>query len=231
MTIPNNNTYHVADRFYVVGMGGHAKVVLEAAYERYFDKAVGVYVVDGLNTYPENGVWENTNVFNINKLEAKPNMFIIASGDSKTREEWTNKMLSMGHILTTLIHPSARVSSKSELGDGTFVARGASINPGVKTGWGCIINTNAVVDHDCDIGEYSHIAPGVTLTGRVNVGKRSCVYAGATVIPKITIGDDATVGAGAVVTKDVKNGDTVVGIPAVSVKRRRRQKFPKQPRF
>jgi len=29
-----------------------------------------------------------------------------------------------------------------------------------------IINTNSTIEHDCKIGDYVHIAPGVTMSGR-----------------------------------------------------------------
>jgi len=77
-----------------------------------------------------------------------------------------------------------------------------------------LINTGAIVEHDCSIGEGSVVGPRATLTGRVTVGSGVEVGAGAIVLPDRTVGDDARIGAGAVVTHDVSAGSTVVGVPA-----------------
>ena len=63
----------------------------------------------------------------------------------------------------------------------------------------CIINTKAVVEHDCVIGDYSHIAVGAVLCGEVKIGKSVLVGANATVIQCRTIADKEIVAAGYVV--------------------------------
>lgn len=83
-----------------------------------------------------------------------------------------------------------------------------------RTGEGCIVNTGATVDHDCVLGDFVHVAPGVNLAGTVTVGDNVMIGIGASVVPGITIVAGATVGAGAVVIRDVPAGATVVGVPA-----------------
>ena len=34
-----------------------------------------------------------------------------------------------------------------------------------------IINTGALIDHDCQIGSHIHIAPGTKISGSVNIQK------------------------------------------------------------
>ena len=68
------------------------------------------------------------------------------------------------------------------------------------------------VDHDCVIGDGSHIGPGAHLAAEVVVGARAFVGTGAVVLPRLHIGDDAVVGA--FVAHDVLAGATVVGNPA-----------------
>jgi acetyltransferase-like isoleucine patch superfamily enzyme len=77
-----------------------------------------------------------------------------------------------------------------------------------------ILNSGAVVEHDCVVGDGAHVSPNATLTGNVRVGARSWVGAGAVVLPGVRVGDDARVGAGAVVTRAVTDGATVMGVPA-----------------
>jgi len=70
------------------------------------------------------------------------------------------------------------------------------------------------VDHDCQIGDHVHIAPGAALSGSVMMGEGCHVGVGATVMQGKTIGQGAVVGAGAVVVDDVAPGVTVYGVPA-----------------
>ena len=85
-----------------------------------------------------------------------------------------------------------------------------------------IINTGAIVEHDNDVGEAAHIAPGVVLAGRVRVGDRALVGAGTAVRPYILIGNDAVVGAGSAVVANVLAASVVAGTPAKVLRARLR---------
>ena len=67
----------------------------------------------------------------------------------------------------------------------------------------CMVNTNAVVSHDCEIGAYTHIAPGALLAGHVHVGEKSLVGMGVTTAIGIKIGSGVRVGNGAILLADV----------------------------
>ncbi len=77
-----------------------------------------------------------------------------------------------------------------------------------------LINTGAVVEHDCAIGDYAHVAPNATLGGGVTVGADAHVGMGAVVIEGRRVGASAFVAAGAVVVADVPDGARVAGVPA-----------------
>jgi maltose O-acetyltransferase len=55
----------------------------------------------------------------------------------------------------------------------------------------------------------------------VEIGRNVWVGTHAVILPGVTIGDGAIIGAGAVVTRDVAAGDTVVGVPAESLRTRK----------
>ena len=87
------------------------------------------------------------------------------------------------------------------------------INPLVKIGNGVICNTACVIEHECIINDYVHIAPGAILCGNVTVGEGSFIGAGAVVKQGVTIGKNVIVGAGTVVIKDIVDNTKVIGNP------------------
>jgi acetyltransferase-like isoleucine patch superfamily enzyme len=73
---------------------------------------------------------------------------------------------------------------------------------------------NAVVTHDCVIGDYVEISPGAVILGRCQIGSFSRIGSNATILPDVKIGSNVTIGAGAVVTKDVPDNLVAYGNPA-----------------
>jgi acetyltransferase-like isoleucine patch superfamily enzyme len=76
------------------------------------------------------------------------------------------------------------------------------------------VNTGATIDHDCIIGDYAHLAPGVHRAGSVQVGEGAFLGIGSVVIPGVKIGRWSTLGAGGVATRDLADGVVAVGVPA-----------------
>lgn len=140
--------------------------------------------------------------------------FIVATGNSKIREIWMNKLARAGAELALLIHPAATVSKFSCIGSGTVVMAGAVINANAEIGQGVIVNTCSSIDHDCKIGNYSHVSVGAHLAGSVMVGQHTWIGIGAIVRNNISICDNCLIGAGAVVVKDITLSGTYIGIPA-----------------
>lgn len=198
-------------RLLIVGAGGHAKVLLDAALCADIDvaalrgepgdpgKVLGIPVVFGEDT-------------------AGADAFIIGVGDNKTRAALYAEWQERGLTPTTVVHPSAIVAASARLGAGTFVAAGAIINPEACVGANAILNTGCTIDHDCSIGDHAHVAPGVNMSGAVYVGTGTLVGVGACVMPGARIGEWSVVGAGAVVVNDIPGRTVAVGVPAVGIK-------------
>ena len=46
----------------------------------------------------------------------------------------------------------------------------------------CIINSSSVIEHDCNLADYFHISPNVSLAGNDSVGKGAHIGIGASII-------------------------------------------------
>ena len=103
------------------------------------------------------------------------------------------------------------------IGNATVVMAGTVINPGARIGKGCIINTCSCVDHDCEVGDYVHIAVGSHLCGTVSVGNGTWIGAGATVSNNVSICSNCMIGAGSIVVKNIDLAGTYFGVPARSI--------------
>lgn len=140
---------------------------------------------------------------------------IVAIGNADIRRRLLESYEAAGISIVSLIHPKANLPDKMpEIGIGTVVMMGATIQAGTVIGKGVIVNTAASVDHDCRIGDYVHIAVGAHLAGNVEVENGTWIGAGAVVRNNIKICKDVMVGAGAVVVGDITESGTYVGVPA-----------------
>lgn len=201
---------HDSKRVAVIGAGGHAKVVLATlracgyAAWAIFDDDPAKWGSDLLGVTVQGG---------ISGLAALPGMrAVIAVGDNAARATIAERLPEVEWL--TLVHPLAHVHPSVQFGPGTVVFAGAIIQPDTRIGAHVIVNTVASVDHDCIVGDFSHIAPGVHLAGNVRTGRGVFLGIGSVVAPGLRIGDWTTVGAGAAVVTDLQERITAVGVPA-----------------
>jgi sugar O-acyltransferase (sialic acid O-acetyltransferase NeuD family) len=99
-----------------------------------------------------------------------------------------------------------------------MISPNVTINALAKIGIGAICNTYSIIEHECIIGDFAHIAPGAVLCGNVKVGENSFVGAKSVIRENITIGKNVIIGAGSVVVKDIPDNVKVVGNPARIIK-------------
>ncbi len=209
-----------SQRLLIWGAGGHAKVVADLA------RAGGWEVIGFLDEAPQRQGQQfyGTTILGGSRhltetVADRTVQVVVAIGDNAARERCIEVARREGYTVPVLIHPAAVVSPTAHLEPGTVVMAGAIVQADTRIGVGGIINTGASVDHDCVLGRCVHVAPGARLTGQIEVGDLTLIGVGAVVIPRVRIGRCCTVGAGAVVIHEVLNGETVVGVPAIVVRR------------
>lgn len=184
------------------GASGHAKVIIDIleANGQKID-----YIVD------DNPALTELLGYEVRRNSGEYDEAIISIGSCEIRKKVVDSLIVNRYL--TSVHPSAVVSPRATIDDGTVIMQGAIVQSCAKLGKHCIVNTGASVDHDCEIGDFVHVAPHATVLGGVKVGDGSWIGAGAVVKQYITIGKKCMIGAGAVVLKDVPDGVTVVGVP------------------
>ena len=199
---------------YVIGAGGHAKVLIRALQESECH-VVGVFDdrIDLQKTLllgiPVIGL-----VDEIREQPAHP--VVAAIGDNRARQAIVQRL---DVEWATVIHPSAVVDATVKVGVGSVVMAGAVVQVDTVIHDHAIVNTAASVDHDCVIGDFSHVAPGAHLAGECRIGNGVLVGVGAAVSPQIEIGEWTAIGAGAAVVKNVPSDQIVAGVPARRLKK------------
>jgi sugar O-acyltransferase (sialic acid O-acetyltransferase NeuD family) len=109
------------------------------------------------------------------------------------------------------IDPSANVSKTAYLNYSTYIGKNVTVNAQAEIGKGVILNTSCIIEHECKVSEYVHIAPGAVLCGNVYVGADSFVGANSVVKQNLKISEGNVIGAGSVVVSDVKEKGIWVG--------------------
>jgi sugar O-acyltransferase (sialic acid O-acetyltransferase NeuD family) len=145
-------------------------------------------------------------------LDAK---YFVGVGSPTVRRRLDQLLMNFGRSAhEPVVHRLAGIGRRVSLGAGTVVCGGAMLTTNIVAGRHLHVNLNATIGHDCVIGDFVTLAPGVSISGHVRIGDGVEFGTGAVVLPGVTIGDGAMVGAGAVVTRDVDPGVTVIGMPA-----------------
>lgn len=158
---------------------------------------------------------------NVTELNAHKNSLsiVIAIGDPNIKSQLVERLTNPALSFPVLTHPTAVIGVEIVLGEGTMITAGCVLTADIQVGKHVLINLNSTIGHDVILGDYSSIMPGAHISGAVNVGKRVFIGTGVAVLQHISIHDDAIIGAGAVVTKSINSPETVVGIPARTLKK------------
>jgi UDP-perosamine 4-acetyltransferase len=208
-----------APRCLILGGGGHARVLIDGLLDSGAARPVAILDADpaklGTDIYGVPVLGGDEMLAQV--LAQGVRHFLVGLGgirDNQPRRVLFEMALAAGMTPLTFRHPTAFRSSRAEVGAGCQLFPLSAVNAGARLGQNVIVNSQALVEHDCDLGDHAHVASGARLCSTVRVGTGAHVGAGATVKQLVSIGPWAVVAAGAVVTRDVAAGALVGGVPA-----------------
>lgn len=209
----------------VVGSSGHAKVVMDIIEREAKYRIAGL--IDAFRNVGETsfGYQILGKEEDLPALSKRHNLYgcFIAVGDNWDRHLVVSKVTKLLPSVNFIsaVHPSAQIARNVKIGDGTAIMAGAIVNSDNRIGRFCIINSNASIDHDSVMEDFSSLAPNVTTGGNVHIGSFSAVSLGVNIINGRRIGKQTVIGAGSVVIHDVPGFSVAYGFPAQVIRERK----------
>lgn len=206
-------------RCIIVGAGGHGAVIADAL--RMAHPQLTLVAVDADDAKTSTELLDVPVIGNDSVLPALLadgfTEFVIGvggTGDNDLRQRLFEHCLALGLAPMTVSHPTAIVSGWAVIHQGAQLLPACVVNARTTVGANAIVNSGAIVEHDCMIGAHVHVSPGAKLASGIKVGEGAHVGIGASVREGVSIGTRAVVGAGAAVVSDVEQRTVVTGVPA-----------------
>ena len=188
----------------MIGAGGHAKVIFDIANISNIKISYIVDIKKKLDIEFSRLKHIVTDNFVKNKILPNQcyliNALGIVPGNKKLlRGNVYNDYKKKGYKFLQAIHPKAIISKDVIVKEGVNIMAGSVIQPGPTILENSIINTGALIDHECIIGKDVHIAPGAILCGNVKIGNRAFIGAGTKIMPNVSIPKDTIINAGSLI--------------------------------
>lgn len=212
--VPENATRPIL----IAGSSGHASVVADCIGKQGRYRVVGC--IDSFRSVgaPACGASVLGTELDLRALQKRFGVvdIAVAVGDNWGRARFADRIgaLMREARFPVIVHPSAQIGTGVTIGEGSVILANAVVNANALIGRFCILNTKSSLDHDSVMEDFSSLAPGATLGGRVVVGAYSAVSIGACVIQGLRIGKHSVIGAGAVVVRDIPDYVVAYGNPA-----------------
>ncbi len=199
----------------LIGGGGHCRSILDSLLISGDYNEIGVIDNDkSISVLGIPVIGTDNDLHNLREKGWTDAFISVGSvGFTELRQKLYQIVKNLNYNIPNIIDPTATIANNVVLSEGIFIGKKAIVNTGGKIGVCAIVNTGAIVEHDCEIGDFAHISPGTILCGQVGVDKNTHVGAGTVVRQGIKIGKNTLIGAGSVVVKDIPDYVKAYGNP------------------
>ena len=140
--------------------------------------------------------------------------FFCAIGENRSRGRVAEVAGKLGWKPATLIHPTAILSARVEVGAGSYIGPLAVISVNTKIGTHAIVDMHVSIGHDVVLKDFGAVYPGARISGCCRIGEHALIGSNATLLPRTVMGDRAVVGASSLASGSVEADTTVLGVPA-----------------
>ncbi len=183
----------------LIGYGGHAKSIADSIERKGDYKIIGY--TDKVDCHSKYKYLGDDSVLETYWNMGVKNVAICVGylGKNRIREKIYAQVKKIGFCLPVICDPTSIISQSAFIGEGVFIGKNVVINSEVIIGKMAIINTGALVEHECIIGDFVHIAVGTVVCGQVKIGKSAFVGANATIIQCMEISEKEIVPAGMII--------------------------------
>lgn len=209
----NNNK-----EIYALGIGHNTPVFLDLAI------ACG-YTIAGLYHYNTERTGELDHGYRIigsfadlfAQRDLTGKSFLLTMGDNKIRTEVSDKIISLGGRVPSIIHPTAVVSQFSKISEiGVYISPFSYVQADSSIDSNTVVLSHVNISHTTHIGKSCFIAGGATIGAYTEMEDYVFVGQGALSISAKSkkIGHHAYIGARSLLTRDVPSGVVIAGSPA-----------------
>ena len=194
-------------KIFIIGAGGHAKTCIDVIENN--NKFQIASLIDKKSN--KKIIFKHKIIKEINFIKKKENKklnILIGVGQIKNsilRKNLFFRYKQLGYNFPNIISKFSYVSKNSVLKEGNLICHGVVINAGVKIGLNCIINNQALIEHDVIIGDHCHISTGSIINGGTIIGSNTFIGSGTTIKENIKIGNNCVIGAGLTIKKNIKS--------------------------
>jgi acetyltransferase-like isoleucine patch superfamily enzyme len=210
--VPGPRHKYDNERIVIVCASNISAEVINDILESQSDKIIIGYIVDDAYKKDSDLNFLNSNVFDFPQKINKGNYdtVIIAMGGSlksmKFRKKIFDHYIENGINFTNVISKKANIGKNVSFGVGNIIGSGVYIGTGSVIGNNNFISYMTTIGHHNTIGDHNLFAPGVMMSGLVEVGDECILTTGVNFIDRVKIGSNVILPLGYNVTSDIEDG-------------------------
>ncbi|MNC19209.1 NeuD/PglB/VioB family sugar acetyltransferase [Aeromonas media] len=203
----------------VYGAGGYGREVMPLLRSRVDEHTSVMFVVDDVASSVILNGHSVISYTDFCQLDADEKYFTVAIADSAVRQRIYNRCIEDGMLPYSLLANNVVMMDDVSIGAGAILSPFCCLTSNIHIGVCFHANIYSYIGHDCRIGDFVTLAPGVKCNGNVVIEDHAYIGAGAIIKPgspehPTVIGRGAKIGMGAVVIQSVAEGTEVFGNPA-----------------